>query len=245
MKVNESYLDQLLSENEQLRAQVHFRPGAASPPTPVARRGSNSHSDSHSPVRNPLLGERAWFYLYDPSAPPIYMGEAACTAFATRLRQFLTGNPETVHVTRTQYTPESALVDAETQWPRLSQARLLVRVAFNQLSQVYHLMLRKSTLDQLEDAYRVPGKRDDLAWTCKFFALFALGEAYSSRSDSSSGGRVPGTGYYVRAMSLISILPERPGMVHIESLLLLVRIHTVSFWSMQHTNHYSPSIHTS
>lgn len=180
-------------------------------------------------MRNPLLGDQAWFYPYDPSAPPIYMGEAACTAFATRLRQFLTGNPGTAHVTRTQYTSESALVDAETRWPRLSQARLLVRVAFNQLSQVYHLVLRKSTLDQLEDVYQVPGKREDPAWTCKFFALFALGEVYSSRSDSSSGGRVPGTGYYVRAMDLVSILPERPGMMHMESLLLLVGIHTILF----------------
>lgn len=152
------------------------------------------------------------------------MGEAACTAFATRLRQFLTGNPETAHVARTQYTPESALVEAETQWPRLPQARLLVRVAFNQLSRVYHLVLRKATLDQLEDLYKFPGKREDPAWTAKFFALFALGEVYSSRADSAAtaGGRVPGTGYYVRAMGLISILPERPGVVHMESLLLLV-----------------------
>lgn len=148
------------------------------------------------------------------------MGEAACTAFATRLRQFLTGKPETAHVARTQYTPESGLVEAETQWPRLPQARLLVRIAFNQLSRVYHLVLRKATLD----LYKYLGKRDYPAWTAKFFALFALGEVYSSRANSAAtaGGRVPGTGYYVRAMGLVSILPERPGIVHMESLLLLV-----------------------
>lgn len=163
------------------------------------------------------------------------MGEAACTAFATRLRQFLTGNPAVAHVARTQYTPESALMDAETQWPRLPQARLLVRVVFNQLSRVYHLVLRKSTLEQLEDLYRFPALRDDPAWTSKFFALFALGEVYSSRSDSSTGCRVPGTGYYVRAMNLVSILPERPGMVHMKSLLLLVcvQIHRVLLMERQ------------
>ncbi|EYE90691.1 Zn(II)2Cys6 transcription factor [Aspergillus ruber CBS 135680] len=223
LKINESYLDQILAENDQLRTQLYSRQVSITSDASGFGQAQRRESSSTSPVRNPLLGDRAWFYPYDSSAPPIYMGEAACTAFATRLRQFLTGNPGTAHVARTQYTPESALVEAETQWPRLPQARLLVRVAFNQLSRVYHLVLRKATLDQLEDLYKFPGKRDDPAWTAKFFALFALGEVYSSRADSAAtaGGRVPGTGYYVRAMGLISILPERPGIVHMESLLLL------------------------
>ncbi|GIC87987.1 fungal specific transcription factor domain-containing protein [Aspergillus udagawae] len=149
------------------------------------------------------------------------MGAAACTAFATRLRQFLTGNPNAAHIARTQYTPEALLLQGETQWPGLPQARLLVRIAFNQLSRVYHLFLRKSTLEQLESIYRDPSKQDDPSLTCKFFALFALGEVYSSRSDPSTQGRVPGTRYYVRAMNLTPILPERPALIHIESLLLL------------------------
>ena len=150
------------------------------------------------------------------------MGDAACTAFATRLRQFLTGDPNTAHVARTQYTPESSLLEGATQWPGLAQARLLVRIAFNQLSRVYHLFLRKSTIEHLESIYRTPSLRDDPAVMCKFFALFALGEVYSSRANSSPTGRVPGTLYYVRAMGLIPILPERPGVIHVESLLLLV-----------------------
>lgn len=151
------------------------------------------------------------------------MGEAACTAFATRLRQFITDNPHASHVARIQYTPESLLLEGETQWPGIAQARLLVRIAFNQLSRVYHLFLRRSTLEQLESLYRTPSLREDPALTCKFFALFALGEVYSARTVSSSRGRVPGTRYYVRAMNLIPIMPERPGMIHVESLLLLVR----------------------
>lgn len=225
LKVNESYIDDLVSENDQLRAQLRdLRSGASHSfsPDPASGHGPSPQQESNSPVQNPLMRDRAWFYPYGSSAPPIYMPEAACTAFATRLRQFLTGDPGTAHVARTQYTPELALMNAETQWPLLPQARLLVRIAFNQLSRVYHLVLRKSTLDQLEDLYRFPTRQDDPAWTCKFFALFALGEVYSSRSDSSTGCQVPGTGYYVQAMKLISILPERPRMVHMESLLLLV-----------------------
>lgn len=152
------------------------------------------------------------------------MGEAACTAFSTRLRQFLTGDPKTAHVARTQYTPESSLLEGASQWPGLAQARLLVRIAFNQLSRVYHLVLRKSTLEQLESVYQIPSLRDDPALTCKFFGLFALGEVYSSRSSASPTSKVPGTKYYVRAMSLIPTMPERPGMIYVESLLLLVGV---------------------
>ncbi|OJZ81024.1 hypothetical protein ASPFODRAFT_146733 [Aspergillus luchuensis CBS 106.47] len=219
LKVQESYLDELLTQNAQLREQLR---SISTPQSSSATTADGSiPQESYPPVQNPLLGERAWFYPYDPSAPPIYMGDAACTAFATRLRQFLTGDPNTAHVARTQYTPESSLLEGATQWPGLAQARLLVRIAFNQLSRVYHLFLRKSTIEHLESIYRTPSLRDDPAVMCKFFALFALGEVYSSRANSSPTGRVPGTLYYVRAMGLIPILPERPGVIHVESLLLL------------------------
>ncbi|GLA47747.1 hypothetical protein AnigIFM63604_002556 [Aspergillus niger] len=219
LKVQESYLDELLTQNAQLREQLR---SISTPQSSSATTAEGSvPQESYPPVQNPLLGERAWFYPYDPSAPPIYMGDAACTAFATRLRQFLTGDPNTAHVARTQYTPESSLLEGATQWPGLAQARLLVRIAFNQLSRVYHLFLRKSTIEHLESLYRTPYLRDDPAVMCKFFSLFALGEVYSSRANSSPTGRVPGTKYYVRAMGLIPILPERPGVIHVESLLLL------------------------
>ncbi|CAK40555.1 uncharacterized protein An11g00810 [Aspergillus niger] len=219
LKVQESYLDELLTQNAQLREQLR---SISTPQSSSATTAKGSvPQESYPPVQNPLLGERAWFYPYDPSAPPIYMGDAACTAFATRLRQFLTGDPNTAHVARTQYTPESSLLEGATQWPGLAQARLLVRIAFNQLSRVYHLFLRKSTIEHLESIYRTPYLRDDPAVMCKFFSLFALGEVYSSRANSSPTGRVPGTKYYVRAMGLIPILPERPGVIHVESLLLL------------------------
>ncbi|RAQ42066.1 fungal specific transcription factor [Aspergillus flavus] len=220
LKVNESYIDQLLSENSRLKEQI--RTSSTPNPSPASTADiAVPPQESYHSLQNPLFGERAWFYPYDSTAPPIYMGDAACTAFATRLRQFLTEDPNTAHVARTQYTPESSLLEGEAHWPSLAQARLLVKIAFNQLSRVYHLFLRKSTLEQLESLYRLPNLRDDPALTCKFFSLFALGEVYSSRSISSPTSRVPGTRYYVRAMGIIPILPERPGMIHIESLLLL------------------------
>ncbi|RAL12954.1 Zn(II)2Cys6 transcription factor [Aspergillus homomorphus CBS 101889] len=112
------------------------------------------------------------------------------------------------------YTPESSLLEGATQWPGLAQARLLIGTAFNQLSRVYHLVLRKFTLEQPESVYRIPTLRDDPAIICKFFGLFALGGIYSSRPNASPTSRVPGTSYHARAMSPIPIMPERPGLVH-------------------------------
>lgn len=191
---------------------------------------ANSPADAHNPepethVQNPMLGERAWFQPYDPSAPPVHIGEAACTAFATRLRQVLSKSKTTSHMPRTQYTSESTLMklrNSSIQWPSLAQARLLIQIVFNQVSRVYHLVLRKSTIDELEEAYR-KADFDDPVLTCKFFALFALGEVYSTRSNVSLECGVPGAAYYVHAMTLVPILPERPSLTHIESLLLLVK----------------------
>ena len=182
--------------------------------------------DADAHVQNPMLGQRGWFQPYDPSRPPIHIGEAACTAFATRLRQVLTKSKTTSHMPRVQYTPEATLMKIRNpaiQWPTLPQARLLIQVVFNQVSRVYHLMLRKSTIEELEEAYR-QADFDDPVLTCKFFALFALGEVYSARSNSSLECGVPGAAYYVNALMLIPILPERPSLTHIEALLLLVRI---------------------
>lgn len=181
-----------------------------------------------------MLGERGWFQPYDPSSPPIHIGEAACTAFATRLRQVLTKSKTTAHMPRVQYTPEATLMKIRNPgipWPSLPQARLLIQVVFSQVSRVYHLVLRRSTTVELEEAYR-KSNFDDPVLTCKFFALFALGEVYSARSNSNLECGVPGAAYYVNAMTLIAILPERPSLAHIESLLLLVRARSIK--SVQH-----------
>lgn len=81
--------------------------------------------------------------------------------------------------------------------------------------------MRKSTLDKLEEIYQTQDF-DCIANKCKFFALFAFGQAYSVRSEPYPGSRVPGTSYFARAMGLVQILPERTSVTHLETLLLLV-----------------------
>lgn len=180
--------------------------------------------ESNTSVQNPLIGDRAWFHQCDPSAPPIFIGEAACAAFATRFRRFLTGNNATAHIPRTQYVHEQNITAAngtDVQWPSLQQARLLLKIALHQIGRIYHLVLRKSTLEKLEEIYQ-SGDFENPVNQCKYFALFAFGEAYSLRSEPSSGSRVPGTSYFARAMALVQVLPERTSITHLETLLLLV-----------------------
>ncbi|KAL3476268.1 fungal-specific transcription factor domain-containing protein [Aspergillus californicus] len=230
VKVSESYLEQILIENRRLKEH-----SASSANSPEAEQGDKSTEpglprpadgipdEGNTSVRNPLHGDRAWFHAYDPSAPPIFVGEAACTAFATRFRQFLTGSSATAHIRRTQYVREENIAAAnarEVRWPSVQQARLLVKIALRQISCIYHVLLRQATLEKLEDIYRT-GDLECTVNQCKFFALFAFGEAYSMRSEPSSGSRVPGTSYFARSLSLVQVLPERTSLTHLETLLLL------------------------
>ncbi|KAF7121766.1 hypothetical protein CNMCM5793_009319 [Aspergillus hiratsukae] len=226
VKVSESYLESLISENRRLKEQSTPSANSAEPTHDAEAsesRLTEQPDESNTSVRNPLIGDRAWFHPYDPSAPPIFIGEAACTAFATRFRRFLTDSNTTPHIPRMQYVKEANIAaanEAYVQWPSIQQARLLVKIVLRQIGCLYHLLLRKSTLEKLEEIYRT-GDFDCKVNQCKFFALFAFGEAYSIRTEPLSGSRVPGTSYFARVLSLVQVLPERTSITHLETLLLL------------------------
>lgn len=131
------------------------------------------------------------------------------------------------------------------QWPSRQKARLLVKVALHQIGHIYHLVLRKSTLEKLEEIYQT-GDFSCTVHQCKFFALFAFGEAYTLRTEPLSGCRVPGTSYFARALSLVQILPERTSIIHLETLLLLVCLPNINPYVKQtnYDSHYSPTIST-
>ncbi|KAF7155096.1 hypothetical protein CNMCM5623_005304 [Aspergillus felis] len=234
VKVSESYLESLISENRRLKEQSTPSANSAEPTHDAEAsesRLTEQPDESNTSVRNPLIGDRAWFHPYDPSAPPIFIGEAACTAFATRFRRFLTGSNTTPHIPRMQYVKEANIAaanEAYVQWPSLQQARLLVKIVLRQIGCLYHLLLRKSTLEKLEEIYRT-GDFDCKVNQCKFFALFAFGEAYSIRTEPLSGSRVPGTSYFARALSLVQIglnhnIPESQLIDPVE------RQHRVRIW---------------
>ncbi|KAF7621585.1 hypothetical protein AFLA_011880 [Aspergillus flavus NRRL3357] len=208
VRVDESYLEQLIQDSQELHrnqresvSNITF--GAESGGVPTSTRNPISENDSST--RNPLLKDWAWFQTQNKSALPIYVSEVACTAFATRLCQCLNSK------------------DASTSdMPRVSLAcaRLLVNTALGHANPPFHLALRKTSVDYLQTIYQ-NASFDDPVLVCKYFALFALGEVCSVPSGRLNNDTSPGTTYYARAINMISVLPERPNMAHIEALLIL------------------------
>lgn len=186
----------------------------------------NDSDETNASIQYHFVGDKAWFHPYNPSTPPIYVGEAACTAFATRFRRILTGSSSVSHIPRTQYVNETSIyaaIKGEARWPSIQQARLLVKIASLNVGRLYHMFLHKSTLDKLEDIYRTESF-DCPQNKAKYFALFAFGEAYSVRPGLSPES-IPGTTYFAQALDLNQIIQERPSMMHLETLLLLVCRH--------------------
>lgn len=219
--VNQSYIEKLVAENRRLREQSYGadRINGVAP----AIEGIKQSAVEASEARNPLFDDRSWFFPLGTTGP-IHIGEAADAAFATRLRQALAEDGVANHIPRTDYVTDiklSGLAEAELTWPSLARARLLIKTAFDTIGSCYHCVRRSEVYAELKKAYRNPsGPRT--VFTCKLEALFALGEAYSCRTQSTSEDTFPGLAYFARASRTIRGVKERPQVDHIEVLLLLV-----------------------
>lgn len=65
---------------------------------------------------------------------------------------------------------------------------------------------------------------DDPIWLCHLFVVFALGQLYSEPAqETETGLEVPGTAYFLKAMTLFQGLYEEPTIPYIETLLVIVR----------------------
>ncbi|CRG91314.1 putative transcriptional regulatory protein C417,09c [Talaromyces islandicus] len=235
--IQESYLNKLRQENEALRlsrglavqdASKTESPAQSLEEKVTIEETDNTHENSTSnadfDLRNPLIEDRAWFVTDNASRQPIYIGEAACTAFGTRLRQFLRGNEPVAALSRSKYTIDKAflrMADPIFQLPNRAYANLLLKVALRFLGNDYHLMLRKSTMDRMEALYRNQSS-DDPVFLCKLFALFSMGEMYANRRlASTKGSDIPGTGFFVQAMSLLQDIHEEASVLYVEALLII------------------------
>ncbi|KGO60811.1 Transcription factor, fungi [Penicillium expansum] len=222
--------EQLLKDSEELHDRQHRlkqesrpdRQEQSSDPQQVFKDAATENTEHL--VQSNLLSEKPWFQSNDASVVPLYISEATCAAFATRLCQSLKGtNTPTPHLPRSRYTDESAissLLHIEVQWPGLVSAQLLVKTALGHIIPSFHLALKKDTLDMLHGVYQ-RGDFDNPSMKCKYFALFAIAQVFSTPHDLSDTSHVPGLAYFAKAWSLIQIVPERPSMIHIESLLLI------------------------
>jgi hypothetical protein len=232
-----SYLEQLLKDSEELHdqrrrlkhgshlsRQEHI-PDMQHFSDDIATDNEIAIGNDDTRIQGNLLGERPWFQLHDASLHPLYISEATCTAFATRICQCLKKtNTPTLYLPKTKYTDEStlsSLLHSDVQWPSLVSAQLMVKTAFGHIIPCFHLALKKDSMDMLHCVYQI-GDFDNPSIKCKYFAFFAIAQVYSTPHDISNASNVPGSAYFAQALSLIQILPERPSMIHIESLLLIV-----------------------
>jgi hypothetical protein len=226
-----SYLEQLLKDSEELhdrkRRLKETRPNRSEQISDFQQSPDTIEENAGSMAQTDLIGDKPWFQSHDASLLPLYISEATCTAFATRLCQSLKRtNTPTLHLPRSRYTDEStitSLLHADIQWPSLVCAQLLVKTALGHIMSTFHFVLKKDTMDMLYSVYQSQDFENP-SIKCKFFALFALGKVHSTPYGSSDAPYVPGSDYFAKALSLIQVIPERPNMVHIESLLLLVRL---------------------
>ncbi|EME47290.1 hypothetical protein DOTSEDRAFT_69282 [Dothistroma septosporum NZE10] len=223
--VPESYLEALEREVSTLKATVSAGPLVMREASPAhqARYGINNHV-ADPDVANPLLDIQNGLFAGQQTSQPIFVGEAACTAFGDRLLECvdrshtdISCNTMRDHVTHPVF---DRLLRDDVALPNRVQATLLVRRADSIIGHNYHLFEKKSFYRKLDRAYtcREP---TDFIWTCHFFAVLALGELYSNCKMTSGDNGVPGTSWFVKAVSLLQDIYEVATVEQVQILLLL------------------------
>lgn len=215
-----SYVKKLEAENKALKRKRPQEPTSyVSPP------GTSSGSGPFN-VPEPPPEEGLRFVSDETSIQPVYIGEASCSTFGARLRQYLNGDERPPGPLRSRYYQNTKLLrisSTECQLPNRNYAQLLVRVVLRFVGADYHLLQRKTFLDRLDETYTLT-TFDDPIWLCRLFTCFALGEVYSVRTQKNTKGTgVPGTAFFLKAMDMFQDLYEEPTIQYIEALLLLVR----------------------
>ncbi|KAH8901297.1 hypothetical protein GQ53DRAFT_835153 [Thozetella sp. PMI_491] len=223
LKVSQSYIEALLEENERLRQAGGEKGPAAAPaePSTTTGRGGAAQEQNEGAARNPLFDDRPWFLHMTASDTPILIGEAADAAFATRVRQALSGG-QSGHIPRVNYPSDGTLSSLKTSHcplPSPGRARFLVRAAMRTVSECFHIVLRSAVFEGLDRFLQNPTATES-SLACKFWALLALGEVYSVRAASSEFA-FPGLSYFTQASRLVPMVQERPILDSIESILLL------------------------
>lgn len=154
---------------------------------------------------------------------PILLAEASDSAFATRFRQAMSSSDHG-HFPRVNYPTEEwllAMSDAACAWPNPPQARLLVNAALRCLGRWHHIVRKSVILEELEKTLQQP-KSVGCLLQSKFWALFAIGKTYSTRTSATSG-TFPGLEYFAKATKILRIISERPTVEMVETWLLLVQ----------------------
>lgn len=248
---NSSYLDRLIRENEQLRR-------LQSPGRGVS--GLSEHSETQEPSQddapgavettiNPVLRDSPWFERMETSETPIWIGEISDAAFATRVRQLITAPHPSNHIPRTHFVPDKTLWSLSPPmpppiWPSSIRAQFLVKTALRALRRSFHIVRRSEIFAVLEKCTDANARSQiPLAIISKLWALFALGELYTTRCTRAEE-TFPGLSAFVYASQVIRVVSERPHLDVVETILLLVSpcgfFHGQSGSNRWYNRHYTP-----
>lgn len=170
----------------------------------------------------PSLDQRPWFFDMNVPHTPVLIGEASDAAFATRFRQAIS-NAGLSHIPRVNYATDErllALSDIDSPCPIPSRARLLIDVALKHIGRCFHIVRKSQILEGLEQILQNPHSTDSLLKS-KLWALFAIGEMYSTRTPAAKEN-FPGMSFFASATRVLRIVSERPRIDTIEIRLLLV-----------------------
>ncbi|OPB43524.1 Zn2Cys6 transcription factor [Trichoderma guizhouense] len=223
VKVSQQYIDDLIAENQALRSR-------ASSPRP--RHGSQHLSGEGTEkiteetvavpsTQAPELTSTPWFIDMAVPHTPILLSEASDSAFATRFRQAMSSS-EHCHFPRVSYPAEDQILvlsDTACEWPSPPQARLLVNAALKCLGRWHHIVRSSVIFEELEKLLQGPRAVGFLTQS-KFWALFAIGKTYSTRT-SATPGAFPGLEYFAKASKVLRVISERPTVEMVETCLLL------------------------
>ncbi|KAF4539541.1 C6 transcription factor [Lasiodiplodia theobromae] len=226
--ISESYLKKLEAENAALKRTSPTPPSQDESSKQDADADDSDVDVANVDVANPLLEEHVQQQRPAPfdraSGKPLYIGGAACTAFGTRLRFYVKGNdmvPQPRRMVCYKHRGLLRIANTEFQLPNKTYARMLVQVVLRFIGSDYHLIQRKSFLRRMDETYTAQ-THDDPVFLCRLFVVFALGELYSKKTAVAGNRRtVPGTAFFLQAMSLFQDLHEEADVDYIETLLIM------------------------
>ncbi|KXH54166.1 fungal specific transcription factor, partial [Colletotrichum salicis] len=229
------------SNREVLSTPTSANPGDNEEPTAMAAAAAAEEAAAAAAgtvaPATATLEVKPWFINANVFRTPILIGEVADAAFSTRFRQVISDPyaPQPRHMLRVNYAPDAELMalvkSSDVAWPTPSRSRFLVEVALKYVARRYHVVRRSAVMRDLEQSIHNPSW-GDLMLRSKLWALFAIGELYSTRSIPSEKD-FPGMPYFAKASRVLGVLDERPGTDSIEIMLLL------SFYSLALNRRYS------
>lgn len=203
----------------------------SSPGTTEPLAADDSEDGTDANAGSPLLEQRVMAQDKTVSLGAFYVGGAACTVFSTHLGACLRGSH--VSMSETSYTVPvykhptlSRGLKPQYNLPSRAYANMLIQVVIRFIGSDYHLIRRKTYLKSIDFIY--DNRQTNSVSLCRFFALLALGELWLKKTGAIVDGEktVPGTSFFLQAVSLFEEQFEEPSIEYIETLLALVCLPT-------------------